>query len=123
MDIYKEASKKGLRVPTTKGNLSVEQLWGLPLTELDTLAVKLQEAYESSKGKSFLVKKTVKDKDLKLQFDIVLDILETMVAERDAANEAREIKEHNEKILNIIAEKKDEALKGKSVAQLMKELR
>ena len=118
MDNFKQAAKQKLRISTNKGMLSVEQLWDLPLSTLDDLAVALEEAYNNSKGKSFLVKKTTKDKDLKLQFDIVLDILQTKKEEMDATVEAKEVKEHNQKILQLIADKQDESLKGKTVKQL-----
>ena len=118
MDNFKEASKQKLRFQTPKGNLTTEQLWDLSLTDLDKLAVELEESYENSKGKSYLTKRTVKDKTIKLQFDIVLDILNTKVAEQEAATEAAENKKHNQKILTLIAEKQDESLKGKSIKQL-----
>jgi hypothetical protein len=121
--MYKEASKLKLRFSTTKGNLTVEQLWDLELTDLDSLAVSLEEAYKNSKGKSFLTKKTVKDKAIKLQFNIALDVLESKIEEEAALTEASENKKHNEKILGLIAEKQDEELKGKSVKELSKMLK
>lgn len=121
--MYKEASKKKTRFITSKGTLSVEQLWDLSITDLDVLAVKLDEDYKNSKGKSFIEKRTTKDKDIKLQFDIVLDILNTKVEEADAVREAKDIKEHNQKILTLISEKKDDELKGKSVKELEKLLK
>ena len=123
MENFKQASKQKLRFQTTKGLLSVEQLWDLSLSDLDSLAVSLQEAYENSKGKSFLTKRTTKDATIKLQFDVVLDILQTKVEESELLREAKENKEHNEKILNLISEKKDEELKGKSLKELQKMLR
>jgi hypothetical protein len=118
MDNFKQASKQKLRVSTTKGNLSVEQLWDLSLTDLDTLAVELETAYNESKGKSFLTKKTSKDKDIKLAFDVTLEILEAKVQDNNRITEEKERKEHNQKILGIIAEKKEDALKGKSLKEL-----
>ena len=121
--MYKEASRKKTRFATSKGSLSAEQLWDLSIADLDTLAVSLDEAYKSSKGKSFVEKRTTKDKDLKMQFDIVLDILQTKVEERDSLQEAAENKEHNKKILELIAKKKDGELEGKSVKELEAMLR
>jgi len=103
--MYKEASKQRLRIATSKGLLSVEQLWDLPVDDLDSLAVSLNEAYNSSKGKSFITKRTTKDKFIKLQLDITLDILLTKVAEQEIKTQQREDKLHNEKIFSIIAEK------------------
>lgn len=116
--MYKEASQQKLRFQTNKGLLSVEQLWDLPLTDLDSLAVSLETAYKESKGKSFLNVRTVKDKGLKLQFDIVLDVLQTKVEEQDALRKAKEVKEHNQKIISLISKKQDEDLAGKSIAEL-----
>jgi len=118
MENFKLASQQKLRFQTKKGLLSVEQLWDLSLEDLDTLAVSLETEHKESGGKSFLVKTSVKDKTAKLRFDVVLDILNTKVEEKQSAQEAAEIKEHNKKIIGIIADKKDESLKGKSIKQL-----
>lgn len=118
MDNFKLASQQKLRVQTLRGSLSVEQLWDLSVEELDKLAVSLEEAHDNSKSKSFVKKRTTHDRTAKLRFDVVLDILTTKVEEANAATEAKEIKEHNTKILTLIAEKNDESLKGKSVKQL-----
>jgi hypothetical protein len=121
--MYKEASKQKLRFSTSKGNLTTEQLWDLSLTDLDALAVSLDNSYKESKGRSFLEKRTKLDKSIKLQFDIVLDVLQTKIADAEAATEARETKEHNNKILTLISEKKDGELKGKSIKELEKMLK
>ena len=118
MEIYKLASQQQLRFQTSKGSLSTEQLWSLDLKELDELAVQLEAQHKESGKKSFLVKSSQKDKTAKLKFDIVLDILNTKVEAEQEAREAQEKKEHNKKIITLIAEKKDEALKGKSIKEL-----
>ncbi len=123
MDNFKQATKEKIRFSTSRGNLSVEQLWDLPLTELDELAVQLEKDYNESGKKSYLVKRSVKDKMTKLKFDVALEVLSTKVQENEAALEAKENKEHNQKILRIIADKQDETLKGKSIKELEKELR
>lgn len=118
MENFKLASQQKLRFQTNRGLLSSEQLWDLSLEELDTLAVSLEIEHKQSAKKSFLVKTSIKDKTAKLRFDVVLDVLTTVVAEQEAAAEAMEIKEHNKKIVTLIAEKQDESLKGKSIKQL-----
>lgn len=116
--MYKEVSKQKLRFSTNKGNLTVEQLWDLSIQDLDNLAVSLQEDYESSGKKSFVLKKSAKDKTTKLKFDVVLDILTTKVEEAEIAANKLERKEKNKKILELIAEKQDEGLKKKSIKEL-----
>lgn len=121
--MYKEASKQKLRFATNKGSLSVEQLWDLSLTDLDALAVSLETEHKESGKKSFLVSKSVKDKTAKLKFDIALDVLSAKMEEADKATTLKENKVHNEKILALIADKKDASLKGKSVRELEKMLK
>jgi len=121
--MYKLASQQQLRVQTSKGLLSIEQLWDLSIEELDIVAVELEREYQSSGKKSFVVKSTAKDRNVKLKFDIVLDILTTKVEDRDLLQQKAADKEHNSKILELISEKQDESLKGKTVKQLEAMLR
>lgn len=116
--MYKEASKQKLRIDSPRGGLAVEQLWDLSLAELDALAVALQEEHKASGKKSFLVKTSKKDKTLKLKFDIVVDILTTKVEDDEKSLNALENKAHNQNILALIAEKKNEELQGKSIEEL-----
>lgn len=120
--MYKQAAQLKLRFSTNLGQLSAEQLWDLTLPQLDQLAVSLEEAYKKSKGKSFLDTRTTKDAMIKLQFDIVLDVLTTKKEASDTAKAALAVKAHNNKILELIAGKKDEALAGKSIEELEKML-
>ena len=119
MDNFKLASKQKLRFKTNKGLLSTEQLWDLSLEDLNDLAVSLdaENAKEANK-KSFLVKTSTKDKATKLSFDVALDVLNTKIEEAQVAREAFEIKENRKKILNLISEKKEESLKGKTIEEL-----
>lgn len=123
MDVYKKAVQLAVRIETPKGHLSAEQLFQLSINELDDLAVKLEEAYKGSAKKSFVQKKSEKSDLAKLKFDLVLDVLNTKVEIMDAAAQKAENEAHNEKIMQLIVEKKDEELKGKSVKDLTKMLR
>jgi hypothetical protein len=123
MENYKQASKLRVRFQTTKGTLTVEQLWDLSLPELDLLAVSLEKDYKQSAKKSFLVAKSKKDKELKLKFDVALDILTTKVEENEAAQKEADTKAHNQKILGLIKDKQDDELKGKSIKELEKMLK
>lgn len=118
MENFKLASQQKLRIKTSYGLLSTEQLWDLSIDDLDELAVSLEIAHNQSGRKSFQVKTSDKDKIAKLRFDVVLDIFNTKVAEKEALTQAKENKEYNAKIISLIAEKQDESLKGKSVEEL-----
>lgn len=118
MENFKQASQQKLRFQTNKGLLSVEQLWDLSLEDLDHLAVILETEHKQSGRKSFILKTSEKDKVSKLRFDVVLEVLNTKLEEAEAQLRAQEIKEHNKKIIALIADKKDESLKKKSIKQL-----
>lgn len=115
-------TRSKLRFQTTRGPLSVEQLWDLSLTDLDQLAVQLEQE-SKKKTKSFLKVKTREDKIAKAMFDVALDILNTKVEEQESAEEARANKEHNEKIFALIEKKQDEQLGKLSVKQLKEQLK
>ena len=53
-----------------------------------------------------------------MSFDIVLDILQTKMAEAEELQSASEIKKHNDKILTLIAEKQEADLKNLSAEEL-----
>lgn len=117
-NIFKQASQLALRIETNKGSLSVEQLWTLKLSELDQLAVSLEEVLEKSAGKSFLKPKSQANQIAKLKFEIVLDILNTKKEAQETAAKSAEVKAHNEKILSLIAQKEEGKLQEMSVEEL-----
>lgn len=117
--IFKRASRKKLRVETTKGLLSVEQLWDLSLSDLDTTAIGLKKQMSAMQEESFLnPKPSVESTNIKLSFDVVLDVLTTKQTDAEVALKASETKKHNEKIDSLIAQKKDEELSSLSVEEL-----
>lgn len=120
--MYKKASRLKLKFQSEKGQLTVEQLWSLTEAELDAIAVALDAQVEAGGKKSFLSKRSAEDTITKLKFDIVIDVLNTKVEEAAAALSAKEIKEFNNEIDQLILEKEKEARKGLSVEEL-KQLR
>lgn len=121
MEVFKTASKEKLRFETSKGNLSVEQLWDLNLTTLANIVrnFKKQLKKDNDDELSFLDEKaTPTDKTLELKFEVVKAIYIDKKEDRDAAQTEAAKKEHNQKIMALIAEKQEEGLKGKSIEDL-----
>lgn len=118
--MYKLASQLKLRVATVCGSLSVEQLWDLSQTDLTNSikAVKKVLKKDNDDDLSFLQDSKVVDVENQLRFDILKDIYLSKKKEAEERRNAAEIKAHNQKILMLIAEKKDDALKGMSIAEL-----
>lgn len=118
MDIFKEASRLKLRVNTSRGQLTVEQLWDLSLKELNAIAVSLNKKLKAESVESYLDEVVEEDVESKLIFEITLDILKTKKSEAKALSEAAEIKRHNKKIDDLIAAKLEKSLEDKSIEEL-----
>jgi hypothetical protein len=125
MSNYKEASKLKLRFSTSKGICSVEQLWDLSQLDISNAikAVKKILLKNSDDELSFLEDTKIVDVENQLRFDILKDVYVSKKKEADEIRTAAEVKIHNQKILTLIAEKKDDSLKGMSVEELEKQLR
>jgi len=123
--MFKQASKLKLRFTTNRGVLSVEQLWDLTQTELAKAIrdVKKVLTKNTDDELSFLIGTTVVDVENQLRFDILKDVYLTKKKENEELKTAAEVKAHNQKILALIAEKKEGELKELSVEELEKLLK
>lgn len=127
MSIFEKATKQKLRFNQLAGNLTVEDVWDLPLTSrgqmsLDNLAKAINKAIKEEEEESFVVKKSKASEKLKLQFDIVKHIIEVKMEERDKKVKEAEAKARKEKIMEVLARKKDQGLEELSEEELEKEL-
>lgn len=122
--MYKQLSRMCLRFQTTKGLLSVEQLWNLSLTDLSAAikAVKKVLTKDNDDELSFLDDDIITDSDNELRFNILKDVYLTKKKEKDEQKEQLSKKVHNQKILELIASKKESELQGKSIEELEKML-
>ena len=116
-NIYQYAAKNKLRFPF-KGNISIEELYDLNLTALDTVFKNLSKQVKSNEGESLLVTKSKEDTDIQIKMEIVREIFAEKQAAINAAQKAAETKAKNQKIMSIIARKEDEELNNKSVDEL-----
>ncbi len=123
--MYKQASKLKLRFSTSKGLLSTEQLWDLTLTELSNCikAVKKLLKKTDDDELSFLDDKLTVDVETQLRFDVLKDVYLTKKSELEATKSAAATKAHNQKILELIAEKQEGKLKDMSIEDLEKLLK
>lgn len=122
MDIYKQAIRQGLRLQTTQGLLSTEQLWSAKTATLITLEEGLQDEVAKFSGTSRrrgAIKDSVQETAV-LSLAIVSDILDTKEREAEDKRSAAEVKEFNQEIDALILEKTKDARKGLSIEELEK---
>ncbi len=125
MDNFKKASRAKLRINTSQGLLSVEQLWDLSLTKLSTIIKNVKKVLKGSEGDdelSFLDESKTVDKEQQLMFDILKDIYLTKKAELEEERTSAQRKANNEKIMALIHRKQESKLEELSVEELEKML-
>ena len=100
-----------------KGVMTVEDLWSLRVEDLDAI-FKMKTADEDS----LLATKSAEDQDLANKIDIVRYIVSVKLAEAAERVSAAEKKAQRDKIMEIVAKKKDKALEDMGIEDLMKKL-
>ncbi len=128
-NIFEQASRLSLRFNSSKGLLSSEHLWGLPLTSttgkinLDDIARAISANIKESAVESF-VEKNTKASDLEvLRLDIIKRIIEVKIAERDELKNQREISARKQALLKALDNKKADSLTKMSEEELVAELK
>ena len=126
--MFDKAARMKLRFATRAGNLSVEDLWDLPLSSstkkvnLDEIAVELHTELNTRKTIPFVNNPAKATDDTQLKFDIVKHIIDVKMAENAKAVGERELAAKKQKIMEIITQKENEALAGQSLEDLRKQL-
>lgn len=129
VNIFEQASRLKLRFATDRGDIDVEQVWGLPLSStvgklnLDDLARGLHQSL-STQTMSFVGASVVsKEAELNaLRLEIVKHVISVRLAENQAKLLQAAKAERKAKIMDLISRKQDAALEGKSLDELLAEL-
>lgn len=120
-NIFEYATRNKVRF-SFRGLISVEDLWDLSLTNLDSIYKELNKQSKQSEEESLLNIKTQEDELLNVQIKIVKHIVSVKLAEKEAREKASAKKAQKQKIMSIIAAKQDEALQNSSIDGLQKML-
>ena len=120
-NIFEYAVRNKIRFPF-KGMISVEDLWDLSLTNLDSIYKTLNKQIKQSEEESLLATKTSVDTELEVQIAIIKHIVSIKLEEQEAREKAVAKKAQKQKIMAIIAAKEDEALQNSSMDDLKKML-
>ena len=120
-NIFEYATRNKVRFPF-KGLISVEDLWDLSLTNLDSIYKVLNKQVKQSDEESLLNVKSQDDEILEVQIAIVKHIVAVKLAEQEAREKASAKKAQKQKIMAIMARKQDEALENSSMEDLQKML-
>ena len=120
-NIFEYATRNKIRF-SFRGLISVEDLWDLSLTNLDSIYKELNKQSKQSEEESLLNIKTQEDELLNVQIEIVKHIVSVKLAEKEAREKASAKKAQKQKIMSIIAAKQDAALQNSSIDDLKRML-
>ena len=128
MNLYQQATRSKLRFSSIRGDLTVEQLWDLPLTsktgvDLDTIAKSVNRELNAVAEESFVQTTHNPQKALlTLKLEIVKDVISTVQAENEARRKASEKLAEKAFLQEVLHSKKEDALKGLSVEEIEERL-
>lgn len=120
-NIFEKAARQKLRFNTSRGPLTVEQLWDLPLRgdlSLDSIAVGLDKEVRSEAPRSFVDSASTGNVLLELKFDIVKHIIEVRMEENKRKTEQAEKAQQRKLLDDQIATKENEQLLSGSLEEL-----
>jgi len=127
-DLYKQASRLKLRFFSSKGWLTTEQLWEVPLLNggdfcLDAIARDVHSRLKNVIEGSFVEEAVLPEKhEDELRLEILKDIIATKLEERKAKQDEKAKAQEKQRLLEILAKKKDSALEELSVEELQKRI-
>lgn len=120
MTLFEKATRKKIRFATELGNLSVEDLWDLPLENLDRVAQKLHKEVKEGEDESFITdaKPTLAFLETKTKFDVIKRVIEVRLIEKEAAEKAAKTRAKKAKALEELEKRQDRALEDLSDDEL-----
>lgn len=128
MNIFEQASIQKLRFPSLKGELTTEQLWDLPLQsksgfDLDNVARTVSRLLKETTEESFVTPTAnTANSKLTLAMDLVKHVIASKVQHAEAMRRKIDLVNERNKLLNILADKQEDALKSLTPEDIKKRL-
>lgn len=119
--LFELATRNKMRFPF-RGMISVEDLWDLSLTNLDSVFKTLNAEAKKFEEESLLNTKSKEDEEISNKIDIVKYIVNVKLEEKRAREDARKNAEMKQRLLEIKAKRQDAALENMSDEDLDKML-
>lgn len=127
-NMFEYATRNKLRFSSIRNDLTVEQLWEVPLRSrddfnLDAIAKAANKAFKAISEESFVDNsRTPAHTRLEIAFNIVKYVIDTKLAEEETAKRRAANKVEQAKLLKILEEKQDGKLSDLSISELKKRI-
>lgn len=128
INIFEQATRSKLRFASPKGELSVEQLWDVPLRsrgdgfDLNAVAKAANKAVEEGSEEFVETKRTPEHARRELTLQVVKYVIETKLADEVAAQKRAANREEKQKLLEILADKQTGRLTELSEKELRRRI-
>jgi hypothetical protein len=128
MNIFEYATRNKLRFSSPRGELTIEQLWDVPLRsrdgfDLNAVAKAANKAWKDISEESFVeTAKTPEHTRREMTLEVVKYVIDAKLVEEAAAKKRAENKLEKEKLLAILAEKQDGKLSALSEKELQRRI-
>lgn len=127
MNMFERAARMKLRFNSSKGPLSTEMLFDLPLTSsrqssLDNLARDTHQRIQSAQQGSFVEEVSEDTSTDQLRLDILKAVIASKLSARKAAETRAANDDKRRKLIEALAAKEGEELQSKSADELRAEL-
>ena len=120
--MFEFATRNKLRFPY-RGQISTEDLWDLSVESLDAIFKTLNAKVKEAQEESLLQTPTREDDELSIKITIIKHIVSVKLTEAELSAKAHENREKKQKILEVLANKQEDALMNKSVEELQQMLK
>ena len=120
-NLFESATRSKMRFPF-KGMISVEDLWDLSLTNLDSVFKTLNAEVKKFEEESLLHTKSKEDEEISNKIEIVKYIVNVKLNEKKKRENDKKNAETRQKLLEIKAKRQNAALENMSDEELDKTL-
>lgn len=126
--LFETCTRNKVRFESSRGLLTVEDLWDLPLTskkdgfDLDTLAKSINRELKQSEEESFVIPNTATNSILQLKLEVLKFIIKVKLDDAEARKSLQEKQERRKKLIDALERKEDQALLNMSAEDIRKEL-
>jgi hypothetical protein len=124
LNLFEYASRNKVRFTTSKGVMTVEDLWDLSLESLNSIAKSLNRKIKESEEEDFINKSSKSKEDVVTQvsFELVKYIIDVKLSEKEERLAKKERSEKRERLRRALEEAEDRDLKSKSADEIKKML-
>ena len=119
-NIFEYAARNKLRFPY-KGTISTEDLWDLPVTELDKIYKVLNKKNKTNEEESLLSISSV-DMNTLVSIDIIKYIVNYKLKKKEENEQAKKRSEDRQLIMDIVEKKRKQSLEDKTEKELLEML-